>query len=290
MDFERALEVVVRQGERLLLKVVVDSGSALIGSGGHCDVRLPPDHVAVEQLFLEIQPGGLFAEARARVPQVLVDGVPFQRGRVLPDRDFKVGPITIHAELTEAKVQKKTEQRVRPRVLVLAGLVVPIAAFMAFAPQDAEADTDFKQAPPLFDPAPAACTEPTDAAASSAVEAWLRDAEGRHERAPFSAEDGVAAVKLYRSAAACLAKLNRNEEAVELRDGADGLARRLERDFHVHRVRLSRALGEDDVEAARHEVALLRGYLVRGQSDYALWLDYLDRKLGLRSSAKGIKK
>jgi hypothetical protein len=246
--------------------------------------------VAVEQLFLEIQPGGLFAEARARVPQVLVDGVPFQRGRVLPDRDFKVGPISIHAELIEAKVQKKTEQRVRPRVLVLAGLVVPIAAFMAFAPQDAEADTDYKQAPPLFDPAPATCTEPTDAAASSAVEAWLRDAEGRHERAPFSAEDGVAAVKLYRAAAACLTKLNRNEEAAELTEGANGLARRLQRDFHVHRVRLSRALGEDDVEAARHEVALLRGYLVRGQSDYALWLDYLDRKLGLRSSAKGIKK
>jgi hypothetical protein len=290
VDFDRALEVVVHQGERLLLKVVVESGSALIGSGGHCDVRLPPDHIAVEQLFLELQPGGLFAEARARVPQVSVDGVPFQRGRVLPDRDFRIGPIKIHAELTQAKAQKKAEPRVRPRLLVLVALVVPVAAFMALTPQSAEADSDFRKAPPLFDPAPPPCNEQSEAAASSAVEAWLRDAEGRHERAPFSAEDGVAAVRLYRQAASCLDKFAHAEEAVEAREAANGLARHLERDFHVHRVRLARALGADDVEAARHEVALLRGYLPRGQSDFALWLDYLDRKLGLRSSEKGKKK
>jgi hypothetical protein len=290
VDFDRALEVVVHHGERLLLKVVVESGSALIGSGGHCDVRLPPDHIAVEQLFLEIQPGGLFAEARARVPQVSVDGVPFQRGRVLPDRDFKIGPIKIHAELTQTKAQTKVEQRVRPRLLVLVALVVPVAAFMALTPQSAEADSDFRKAPPLFDAAAPACNEQNEAAASSAVETWLRDAEGRHERAPFSAEDGVAAVRLYRSAASCLEKFGHAEEAVGAREAADGLARHLERDFHVHRVRLARALGADNVEAARHEVALLRGYLPRGQSDFALWLDYLDRKLGLRSSEKGKKK
>ncbi|HET9930454.1 MAG TPA: FHA domain-containing protein, partial [Polyangiaceae bacterium] len=264
--------------------------SALIGSGGHCDVRLPPDHVAVEQLLLEIQPGGLFAEARARTPQVTVDGVPFQRGRVLPERDFKVGPITIHAELAQAKVKKQSEQRVRPRVLVLAALVLPIGAFMAFNPQNAEADTDYKSAPPLFDSTPPACAEQSEAAATSAVESWLRDAEGRHERAPFSPEDAVQAVHLYRKSASCLEKFGRAAPASELRDGADGLAHRLERDFHVHRVRLARALAADDVDAARHEVALLRGYLPRGQSDFALWLDYLDRKLGLRSNEKGRKK
>ncbi|MFZ5896385.1 MAG: FHA domain-containing protein [Myxococcota bacterium] len=290
MDFERSLEVVVHQGEQLLLKLSVESGSALIGSGGHCDVRLPPDHVAVEQLLLEVQPGGLFAEARAREPQVTVDGVPFQRGRVLPDRDFRIGAITIRAQLTDAKVQKKVEQAVRPRVLLLAALVVPVAAFMSFAPQSAEADTDYKPAPPLFPSATPECSEPNESAASNAVDAWLRDAEGRHERAPFSAEDGVAAVRLYRSAASCLEKFGRGDEAAPLREGADGLARHLERDFHVHRVRLARSLGADDVEAARHEIALLRGYLPRGQSEFALWLDYLDRKLGLRSSSKGAKK
>lgn len=290
MDFERALEVVVHHGDRLLLKVVVEASSALIGSGGHCDVRLPPDHVAVEQLLLEIQPGGLFAEARARTPQVTLDGVPFQRGRVLPERDFKIGPITIHAELAQAKVKKKADQRVRPRVLVLAALVVPIGAFMALTPQNAEADGDYKSAPPLFDAAQPGCSEASEAAATSAVESWLRDAEGRHERAPFSAEDAVQAVQLYRKAASCLEKFGRGAQASELREGADGLAHRLERDFHVHRVRLSRALGADDVDAARHEVALLRGYLPRGESDFALWLDYLDRKLGLRSSEKGRKK
>ena len=76
MDFEKSLKVTVTEADQRRIQVVVESGSALIGSGGHCDIRLGQEHVSVEQLFLEIQPGGLFAEARSNTPQVLVDGVP----------------------------------------------------------------------------------------------------------------------------------------------------------------------------------------------------------------------
>jgi hypothetical protein len=34
-------------------ELTVDSESALIGSGAHCEVRLPAEHAAVEHLFIE---------------------------------------------------------------------------------------------------------------------------------------------------------------------------------------------------------------------------------------------
>ena len=284
MDFDKSLKVTVTELGGRTIQVVVDSGSALIGSGGHCDIRLGQEQVAIEQLFFDIQPGGLFAEARANQPQVTVDGVPFQRGRVLEERSFRVGKLEIRAELVEAEGRRrKKEDGVRPGLLLAAAAVVGIGTFSILAHRGGGGDTDYKTAPPLFESRAASCPDLSSNATSAVVETWLRDAAGRHERSPFSPQDGVAAVGLYRKAASCLEKLDRNNEAVELTVEADSLANRLEKDFHVHRVRLSRALGDDDIPAARHEVALLRGYLVQRGSEFAAWLDYLDRRLGLQS-------
>ena len=291
MDFEKGLSVKVHRGESLMVDVVMDSGSALIGSGGHCDVRLPPDQVALEQLYLEIQPGGLFAEVRSKWPLVLDNGVPFQRGRLLSGALLTIGPLSIRVELTQAKGKKADQTRVRPGVLVLAILFIPLGLFLAAPQRQGEADTDYKEAPPLFDKKPPSCPEAKAGSANNAlIESWLRDAEALHERSPFSPEDGVAAVRLYRRAASCMEGLGRFGEAEDLKVGADGLALRLERDFHVHRVRLARELRENDVEAARHEVQLLRSYLSREGSEFALWLDYLERKLSPHTTAKGSKK
>lgn len=284
MDFDKSLKVTVTELGGRTIQVVVDSGSALIGSGGHCDIRLGQEQVAIEQLFFDIQPGGLFAEARANQPQVMVDGVPFQRGRVLEERSFRVGKLEIRAELVEAEGRhRKKEDGVRPGLLLLAAAVVGIGTFSILANRGGGEDIDYKTAPPLFESRSATCPDLSSSATSAVVETWLRDAAGRHERSPFSPQDGVAAVGLYRRAASCLEKLDRGNEAAELTLEADSLANRLEKDFHVHRVRLSRALGDEDIPAARHEVALLRGYLVQRGSEFAAWLDYLDRRLGLQS-------
>ena len=284
MDFDKSLKVTVTELGGRTIQVVVDSGSALIGSGGHCDIRLGQEHVAVEQLFFDIQPGGLFAEVRANQPHVVVDGVPFQRGRVLEGRAFKVGKLEIRAELVEPEGgRRKKEDGVRPGLLVLAALVVGAGMYSILAHRGGGDDADYKAAPSLFEAQTASCPSLTPSATTAAVETWLRDAAGRHERSPFSPQDGVEAVGLYRRAATCLKRLDRSAEADELTVEADSLANRLEKDFHVHRVRLSRALSDDDIPAARHEVTLLRGYLARRGSDFAAWLDYLDRRLGLQS-------
>jgi hypothetical protein len=284
MDFDKSLKVTVTELGGRMIQVVVDSGSALIGSGGHCDIRLGPELVAVEQLFLDVQPGGLFAEARASQPLVTVDGVPFQRGRVLEDRSFRIGKLEVKAELvTPVGLKRKKEEGVRPGLLIVAAVVLGAGVFSILANRGGDDGGDYQTAPKLFEANTATCPDVSHSAMTAVAETWLRDASGRHERSPFSPQDGVAAVGLYRKAASCLVKLDRGTEAAELRLEADALATRLEKDFHVHRVRLSRALGEEDIPAARHEVALLRGYLSQHGSEFATWLDFLDRRLGLQS-------
>src|SRR5437763_1913992 len=146
MEFDRAVKVTVKDGGRPVVEVVVDSGAALIGSGGHCDVRLPPDRVAVEQLFFENQPGGLFAESRAGGLRVL--GAPFDRGRVLPDTDFTIGSMSIRAEVVAPiHATAKKEAGVRPGILILAAVIVPLAIFSTLtATREAPQEDDFKPA------------------------------------------------------------------------------------------------------------------------------------------------
>lgn len=280
MDFDKSIKITVAEQGGRTIRVVVDGGTALLGSGGHCDIRLGPELVAVEQLFFEIQPGGLFAEARASTPHVLLDGVPFQRGRVLEERVFKIGKLEVRAELVDAQGKKRnTKEGVRPGLLIAAALVVAGGAY-ALAHRGGDDDGDYKEAPSLFDPQATICPDLTPSATGAVVETWMRDAAGRHERSPFSPQDGIEAVALYRRSANCLKRIDREAEADELTSEADSLATRLEKDFHVHRVRLSRALEEEDTQAARHEVKLLRGYVTPRGTEFAEWLDYLDRKLG----------
>ncbi len=283
MDFDKALKIIVSQAGGRTIEVVVDAGSALIGSGGHCDIRLGPEDVAVEQLYFENQPGGLFAEVRANFPHVLVDRVPFQRGRVLDGRVFKIGKLEIQAQLVESQQKRrKSEERVRPGLLVLAALVLGLGVYAITARHGSTEGSDYQDAPPLFDATAVDCPYTSPGGAEDAVQTWLRDAAGRHERAPFSPQDGVEAVGLYRHAESCLKQLGRAQEAEQVSTGADSLATRLEKDFHVHRVRLSRALATGDTAAAQHEVSLLRGYLAKRGTVFAGWLDYLDRRLGLQ--------
>ncbi len=283
MDFDKSLKLTISEQNGRSFQVVVESGSALVGSGGHCDIRLGPELVAVEQLYFDIQPGGVFAEVRTSSPQVVVDGVPFQRGRVLEGRPFRIGKLEVLVELVDrVGGRSKSKEGVRPGLLVVAALVIGLGMYSLLARRGGSEDTDYKDAPSLFDTQAAQCPVLTPNATEAAVETWMRDAAGRHERSSFSPLDGVEAVGLYRRAAVCLRRIDRSPEADELSARADSLATRLEKDFHVHRVRLYRALNEGDGTAARHEVALLRGYLVQRGTEFAGWLDYLDRRLGLQ--------
>src|SRR5437879_2277683 len=101
----------------------VDADRALVGSGAHCEIRLPVEHAAVEHLVVEARQGVVFGEARSLEPAPTVSGVPFTQGRLLPESLIKIGDVELSISLmhisgdAEAKKQKASKSNVRTYLL-----------------------------------------------------------------------------------------------------------------------------------------------------------------------------
>jgi hypothetical protein len=132
--------------------------------------------------------------------------------------------------------------------------------------------------------AKAECPHTSSTAALAFANEQLAIAKGKHERAPFHFEDGVAAVDLFEVSATCFERGSEPVAAKEARDAAAQLRAQMAEEFHAHRVRLERALAEEDFSGARVEIKLLLD-LLRGRKDeYVTFLSNLDRKLELKFS------
>jgi hypothetical protein len=111
-------------------------------------------------------------------------------------------------------------------------------------------------------------------------------AETARERAPFSGNDGVVAVEAFERSAACFGSAERLDRAEYAKRDAERLKRAIQQDFHVHRVRLERALATKRYEEARTEVRLLLSYVGQRGGDYTSWLSSLDRQIELKFAGK----
>src|SRR5512146_932468 len=69
-------------------RLVVDSDRVLIGSGAHCEIRLPADQAAVEHVLVTAFSEGVHLKAQALDPQPTINGsafvqTPFPAGSIL---------------------------------------------------------------------------------------------------------------------------------------------------------------------------------------------------------------
>jgi hypothetical protein len=117
----------------------------------------------------------------------------------------------------------------------------------------------------------------------------VAQADAKRERAPFLPEEGLLAVPLYRTAAQCLELGEKPFDAKSIRARAKHLEARVQRDYHLHQVRVYRAIASSDAALLARETAVLGAYLKGGTSAYAAWLDHLQRDLEVEASKK-IKK
>src|SRR6266542_2471457 len=108
----------------------IDSDSAKVGSGAHCEVRLPPEHVAVEHLSIETRQGVVFAEARTLSPPPTMNGLAFTHGRLLPESVVMVGQIGLSVSLLqladEVEIKKRSTRKTSPHNYVLLAVIVLI--------------------------------------------------------------------------------------------------------------------------------------------------------------------
>jgi hypothetical protein len=89
------LRIRVTEQDRQLVDVEIGAAQVLVGSGAHCDVRLGPDVMAPEQLRIILYQGELYFEQLARGAQLTVGGVPFQRGKLGPEDEIRLGDLRI---------------------------------------------------------------------------------------------------------------------------------------------------------------------------------------------------
>jgi hypothetical protein len=97
----------------------------------------------------------------------------------------------------------------------------------------------------------------------------------------------VAAVPMYREAAACFALARKDNDVRASQRDADQLATKMLEDYQLVRLRLERALATRDFDAALIQIRLVNSMLETQSGDYVSLLGSLERRLLLRSSGKG---
>jgi hypothetical protein len=266
----------------------VEAERVLIGSGAHCEIRLPVDQASMEAVRVQRGAAGVYAEALSFDPPPTINNTPFSQAPLQAESILGVGQVQIYVSLSEegrgATTVAKKEQKSNPVLLFLC-MVGTIAGsyFFIFDQGEPGPAAQPKEVPDLWDAPVTACARTSSAEQAIAV---ARDkesiADARRERRPFHAQDGVAAVPLYETAAACFRQGGDAASAAESANEAATLRKEMYDDYKTHRVRLEHALSIQDLVTSRKEVRTLLAFLEGRQGDYVTWLSNLDRKLKLK--------
>jgi hypothetical protein len=280
----------------------VEAETIRIGSGAHCEVRLPLDQARFEHVVVRSTADGVLVSARAFDPPPTLDGVDFTETLLPPSAVLRIhqsaieiSPVTRSPEAPLTQQRKHAVGR-RPAVILVLGIAASGLMFAA-KPRARDASDEAPPAPQLFAAEAAVCPRSSAEAAQAIAEAKLDLATIKRERSPFHAADGVLAVPLFELAAACLRVAEKPEEERKAALAAEQLRARVSDEFRMHQVRLQYALKVKDWRMAQNEVRTLRDYAltaagpdgssVRGaQASYAVWLSNLDRKIELTQGNK----
>lgn len=271
--------------------LTVDSDKVLVGSGAHCEIRLPAEHASVEHLEITMSVGAVYAQARAadRLPQL--NGVEFMQTPVLSGSVITVGGCQLEVAVVEIsdnpQVIKKKQEKTSPVTYLLAILAIPLAAWLILDDDGDKGPPKMPKDPPvLWDKGVANCpVSDVDEAVAVASEKWV-SAEGKAERRPFRVQDGVAAVPLYEVAAACFDAAGKGDEAQAAKEAGDQLRRKVGEDYRAHQVRLEHALSVKDLITAQKEVKILRAFTEGLAGDYVVWLANIERQIQLKLGEK----
>jgi hypothetical protein len=268
----------------------VDAERVRIGSAAYCEVRLPHGEAAPVQLVLEDGgPLGLRAELVADLPLTTVDGKPLSSGVLAPSSVIEIGSTRLAISTLGGAVVGAgpvAKQKTSPVTLVAGAIAIPLALAQFSLPEEDDELGSQHQPPALFASAAPACpqTEPTAALSLAAEQRALGDA--KRERRPFRASQGVRAVELYGTAAACFRAGGHVAPAAAAERDAVALKRDLDESYRTHRVRLEHALSTKNYKVAEVEVQALRDLLSGQQGEYTGWLQSLSRRLSLRLGKK----
>lgn len=264
----------------------IESERVLIGSGAHCEIRLPHAEARVEHILVELGPAGLFVRALNFEPPPMINNVPFTQSPLPPGAVLGVGGTQILIEIVEGAqggaLQK--EKKSSPILLLSMLIIIPAAGYLFFF-DDVVGDESVQApaAPDLWTNTPnPPCPQQDRAQALGFARERMAIADAKRERRPFHVQDGVSAVPTYETAAACFRQGGDQNSANLADESAKYLRREMTDDFRMRRVRLEHALTTEDYVSAQKEVRVLLQFVEGKSGDYVTWLSNLERKLKLK--------
>jgi hypothetical protein len=267
----------------------VETERVLIGSGAHCEIRLPLDQARVEHVLLEAHPQGLFVRALSFEPPPTINNVPFTQAPLPPGAVLGVGATQIYVEATEGQGQGQSAEKKKgsSKITLLAMLIMLPAAYMLFFDdEDLSGQTrQTTKAPPELWAAPITQCPHQGAQALAFARERMAVADAKRERRPFHVQDGVQAVPVYETAGACFRVGGDGASAKLAEDAAQFLRREMNDDFRTRRVRLEHSLNTQDYVSAQKEVRVLLQFVEGKQHEWVTWLQNLDRQLKLKVGA-----
>lgn len=285
----RVLKFQIRLHTGQVEQLNVEADRALIGSGAHCEIRLPVDQARVEHVLVEVGPGGFFARALSFEPPPMINNVPFQQAPLPPGAVLGVGGCQIYVELmgegagAQGDGGAAKKKKSSPLTLLALLVVAPAAGYMFLVDDESANNTPRapRAVPELWD-APVAACQYTGPQASAFARERMVVADAKRERRPFHVQDGVQAVPIYETAAACFKNGGDRQAASLAEESARFLRRDITDDFRTRRVRLEHALNVEDYVTAQKEVRVLLQFCEGKSGDYVTWLQNLERKLKLK--------
>jgi hypothetical protein len=286
----RALKFQTRLPTGQIEQLVIESERVLIGSGAHCEIRLPQAEARVEHVLIELGPAGVFASALSFEPAPTINNVPFTQAPLPPGALLGVGASQIYIELVAAGPAGGAQQQKKqssPITLIALCLMIPGAGLLFLTGDDAQnTEPERPAAPELWGPPAAQCPQGDRGSALGYARERMASADAKRERRPFHVQDGVAAVPTYEIAAACF-RAGGDAASGNLADeSAKYLRREMTDDFRMRRVRLEHALATEDYVSAQKEVRILLQFVEGKSGEYVTWLSNLERKLKLKVGAE----
>jgi len=285
----RTLKFQIRQPSGQVDQLSMEAERVLIGSGAHCEIRLPVDQARVEHVLIELGPAGIFARALNFDPPPTINNIPFQQAPLPPGAMLGVGGCQIYVELTEgaAGTAAGAKKKPSPIVILALAIIVPLGLYTIIEGDGAEGGPkpSPKQAPELWQAPVASCPYSGGQALAFAREK-MTVADAKRERRPFHVQDGVQAVPTYEAAAVCFRAGGDAPSGILAEESAKFLRRDITDDFRTRRVRLDHALTVEDYVSAQREVRVLLQFTEGKSGDYVTWLSNLERKLKLKAGTK----
>lgn len=290
----RALRFQTRLPSGQIEQLSIESDRVLVGSGAHCEIRLPLAEARVEHVLLEAGPGGIFARALSFEPAPTINNVPFTQAPLPPGAVLGVSGTQILIELVEGAPTQGVLQQKKgssPITLIAVLLMLPGAGLLFFTNDEPIDNVAARPNPPeLWGPPATACPQGDRAAALGYARERMAVADAKRERRPFYVKDGVSAVPTYEVAAACFRAGGDPSSANLADESAKYLRREMTDDFRMRRVRLEHDLSTEDYVAAQKEVRVLLQFVEGKSGEYVTWLANLERKLKLKIGAEAENK